>query len=95
MGNIAYLVDFNEISKESKELLHGLDILVLGALRHEKHGTHLSIGQAISLAKEIGAKKTVLTHMGHQVDYFTTSGRMPKGIELGVDGLVPQVEIEA
>ncbi len=91
VGNIAYLVDFSEISEESKALLGGLDILILGALRHEKHGTHLSIGQAITLANELGAKKTVLTHMGHQVDYFTTSGRMPKGVELAVDGMVPQV----
>lgn len=91
-GNFAYATDCNRIPDETKQLLHGIEWLILDGLRDEPHGTHFTIDQAVAMAKELDAKHTYLTHMTHAVDYESTNARLPEGIELAYDGL--KIEIK-
>lgn len=86
-GNVAYCTDTNEIPEESYSRLEGLDVLILDALRHRSHVTHFSIEEAIEVAQRIGAKRTLFTHMSHELDHATTNAQLPAGIELAYDGL--------
>lgn len=87
VGRFAYVTDVSEIPAESYALLQGLDVLVLGALRHRPHATHFSIPQAIQVARDLAPRQTFFTHLTHDVDYSTTNAELPEGIQLGYDGL--------
>lgn len=87
VGKIAYCTDTNFISEESKQLLKGLDVLVLDALRERPHVTHLSLSEAIAIAEELQPRRTIFTHICHELEHEATNARLPQGMELGWDGL--------
>ena len=87
IGRLAYLTDVSRIPESSYSMLQGLDLLVLNALRDRPHPTHLTIEQAIAEAERIGARRTVLTHLSHEVHHATHSARLPRGVDLTYDGL--------
>ncbi len=86
-GNIAYCTDVNGIPDESRELLRGLDVLFLDALRRKHHPTHFNLAQAVETAQQIGAKRTYFTHMAHDLEHEATNAMLPPGMELAYDGL--------
>ncbi len=87
IGNIAYCTDTNEIPEESWQHLTGLDVLILDALRHKPHPTHLSLNEAIAVAQRVGAKRTLFTHLSHDLEHEATNAQLPPGMELAYDGL--------
>ncbi|MFL2980968.1 MAG: MBL fold metallo-hydrolase [Methylophilaceae bacterium] len=87
IGNLAYITDTSEISKNSMKLLDGIDVLLIDCLRMEPHFTHLSLPESISIAKKIKANKTYLIHMTHSLEYETLKNILPEGIYVGYDGL--------
>ena len=88
VGRFAYLTDVNRIPEESMARLSGLDCLVLDGLRFRRHPTHFSIDEAVEIAGTIGAQKTYLIHMSHDVGHAATGRLLPPSIELSYDGLV-------
>jgi len=92
IGKVAYLTDVSEIPESSYALLDGLDLLLLDCLREQPHHTHFGVEQSLAAAKRIGAKRTVLIHMTHELEYHALSARMPAGIEVGYDGMRLTVE---
>ena len=88
LGAFAYVTDCSHIPGESLKLLSGLDVLVLGALRYREHPTHFSISQAIEVASRIGAERTFLTHLAHEVDHDRPQVELPSSVAFGYDGLV-------
>lgn len=91
IGKLAYLTDCSKIPKSTYPLLRGIDVLIIGALRHKKHPTHFSLSEVISESKKIGAKRTYLVHMTHWFDYWMLKYSLPKGLEPAYDGLVIEV----
>ena len=87
MGGFAYLTDCSAIPEVSMRLLKGLKLLVIGALRQKPHPSHFSIAEAIEASRELGVERTVLTHLGHNVDYVKDGALLPKGVELAYDGM--------
>ena len=88
IGRFACVTDVNHISEASFALLAGVELLVLSALRYRPHPTHFSLAEAIAVAQRIGARRTVLTHIAHDIDHARLEVPLPSGIELGYDGLV-------
>lgn len=86
-GDFAFCTDVNRIPDESYSRLSHLKVLVLGALRFKPHPTHFSIDQAVAEAQKIGAEKTYLIHLTHDVSHEKTQRMLPEGIELAYDGL--------
>jgi phosphoribosyl 1,2-cyclic phosphate phosphodiesterase len=93
LGNFAYCTDTNFISDESIERLKGIETFVVGALRYEPHPTHFNIEEAIEVAKKVGARQTLFTHCGHDLDYSVVCDALPDGIDLAYDGLRLQIEV--
>jgi phosphoribosyl 1,2-cyclic phosphate phosphodiesterase len=85
--NFAYLTDISEIPAESLELLRGLDVLMLDCLRYKPHHTHINVEQSIAYAGHIGARETYLIHMTHEIEYAALQEMLPRGINVGFDGL--------
>lgn len=92
VGRFACVTDVNFISEESFRLLAGVELLVLSALRYRPHPTHFSLAEAIAVARRIGARRTLLTHIAHDIDHGRLAIELPPGIELGYDGLVVALE---
>ncbi|HEX7376936.1 MAG TPA: MBL fold metallo-hydrolase [Pirellulales bacterium] len=86
-GKVAYCTDTNGIPDESWPLLEGLDVLILDALRPRPHATHFSLDEAIAVARRVGAKRTLFTHLSHELEHAATSAALPGGMELAYDGL--------
>jgi phosphoribosyl 1,2-cyclic phosphate phosphodiesterase len=86
-GNIAYCTDTNRIPPESWPLLEGLDLLILDALRKKPHPTHFSLDEAVATAERINAKRTLFTHLSHDLEHVATNSALPAGMELAYDGL--------
>ncbi|MCU0256826.1 MAG: MBL fold metallo-hydrolase [Vicinamibacterales bacterium] len=91
VGRLAYLTDCSAIPAESEALLEGLDLLVLSALRHRPHPTHFSLSQAVEVAGRIGARRTLFTHMCHDLGHESTNAVLPEGMALAWDGLSVEV----
>jgi len=87
IGRLAYLTDCSGIPPASIEKLKGVELLILGALRHKPHPTHFSVEQAMEASRAIGPERTILTHLGHNLDYEKDASLLPPGIELAYDGL--------
>lgn len=86
-GPLAYVTDAKEIPYESLELLAGVEVLVLNALRERPHPTHLSLGEALAIVEQIRPRRAYFTHISHEVSHAAISARLPQGVELAYDGL--------
>jgi phosphoribosyl 1,2-cyclic phosphate phosphodiesterase len=87
IGGFAYLTDVSAIPEASYALLGDLDVLVLSALRHRPHPTHLHLARALEEAARIGAARTLFTHIAHEVAHAAVAATLPPGVELAYDGL--------
>jgi len=90
-GPLAYVTDAREISAAGRAALRGLEVLVLNALFHRPHPTHLSVPEAVETARAIGARRTYLTHLTHETGHAALLAELPPGVEPAYDGLVIEV----
>ncbi len=89
IGGIAYLTDFNSIAEEEIAKIKGVDILIVNALRRESHISHFTLDQALHLSWQVGAGRTYLTHLSHQMGRHSQVEReLPENTFLAYDGLV-------
>lgn len=92
-GSAAYFTDVSDIPEASFDLLKGLDVLVLSALRHKPHPSHATLEQAVGWARRIGARQTWLTHISHDLGHEETNRALPEEIKLAYDGLSVPVQL--
>ena len=92
-GPVAYLTDYNEIPEPSYELLRGVEVVFLDALRHEPHPTHMTVAQALAEVERIRPQQTFFTHIAHDLGHEETNARLPEHVRLCYDGM--QLEFEA
>lgn len=88
IGGFTYITDAKTISPSSIEKIKGTKVLVLNALQKGNHISHFTLKEAITFAQTIGAEKTYLTHISHNLGlHEVVSQDLPKGIYLAYDGL--------
>ena len=73
-------------------MLRDLDVLVLNALRERPHPTHLNLEGAVAEADRHGARRTLFTHLSHEMHYASVSAGLPPNVELAYDGLTLEVD---
>lgn len=97
LGEFAYLTDCKRVPEETFPLLEGVGTLVLNALRYRPdHPTHMTIGEALAVVERVRPARTLLIHMGHEIDFDELKAALPEGVEPAYDGLVlnfPQKEV--
>jgi phosphoribosyl 1,2-cyclic phosphate phosphodiesterase len=87
-GNFTYITDANLIEEKEKEKIRHSEVLVLNALRKEKHISHYTLNEATMLAGEVGAGKAYFTHISHQMGrHEDVEKDLPGNIHLAYDGL--------
>lgn len=88
IGRMAWITDMLTMPDSEYELLQGLDVLVMNALRLQPHYTHQNMQQALENAKRIGAKETYFIHMSHQIGLHAEAEKLlPPHIHFAYDGL--------
>jgi phosphoribosyl 1,2-cyclic phosphate phosphodiesterase len=88
IGNFAYSTDVVGLDDAAFAVLRGVDTWVVGCfLRKGPHKTHADLPQVLGWADRVGARRTVLTHMGGDMDWAWMSTNLPAGVEPGYDGM--------
>ncbi len=91
-GAAAYLTDHSDIPDASMELLRGLDVLFLDALRYKPHPTHSTVDRSIKTVEELKPRRAFFTHLCHDLGHERAESLLPPGIRLAYDGLELDVE---
>jgi phosphoribosyl 1,2-cyclic phosphate phosphodiesterase len=91
-GSFTYITDANRIEEGEKEKIRGSRIIVLNALRKERHISHYALSEAVALAEELDVPEAYFTHISHQLGkHAEVEASLPAGIHLGYDGLTLHV----
>ncbi|GAC1537010.1 MAG: MBL fold metallo-hydrolase [Herpetosiphon sp.] len=88
IGALGYLTDAKRLPQATIDLLRGVDVLVLNALRYTKHPLHLSLDEAQELVAEIKPRRAFFVHMTHDLDHELTNAQLPRSMQLAFDGEV-------
>jgi phosphoribosyl 1,2-cyclic phosphate phosphodiesterase len=92
IGPLAYVTDAKTVPLDVVARLRGVDVLVINALFRTEHPTHLSIPEAIEVARNVGAKRTYLTHLTHENFHADLESELlAKGVTPAFDGLTVRV----
>jgi len=83
---VAYLSDCSVVPDPIIDLIAGVKVLIIDALREKPHPTHLSVGQALDVAVRVQPEATYFTHICHDLPQSAES-RLPKGVRIAYDGL--------
>jgi phosphoribosyl 1,2-cyclic phosphate phosphodiesterase len=86
-GGAAYLTDHSDIPEESMQLLNGLDVLFLDALRHKPHPTHSTVERSLQSVEKLAPRRAFFTHICHDLGHACTEERLPPHVRLAYDGL--------
>jgi phosphoribosyl 1,2-cyclic phosphate phosphodiesterase len=89
---LAYITDAKSVPQPVIERLRGVRVLVVNALFHTEHPTHLSIPEAMRVAASVGAERTYLTHLTHESFHADLEAELPRGVAPAFDGLVVKVD---
>lgn len=87
VGPIAYSCDFNDLPPESVDMLDGLQVWILDALRERPHPSHCSVQEALAFVGRIKPKRSILTHMTNELDYRALHRSLPAHVEPAYDGM--------
>jgi phosphoribosyl 1,2-cyclic phosphate phosphodiesterase len=89
--NVGYCSDVSDFPEATAARLMGLNMLVIDALQHDPHPTHISLGQSLEWIAKLAPKRAILTHMHTPLDYGIVNAMTPDHVEPGFDGLVFEV----
>lgn len=84
---LGYVPDCHEMANDIISKLKGVDVMILDALRHRPHSTHLTVKDSIEILKRIGARQSYIIHMCHDLDHEETGKNLPDSIYVPHDGL--------
>ena len=88
IGTLAYITDANYMAPEEMAKLKGVKVLVINALRREKHFSHYSLPEALEVIETVAPERAYLTHMSHEMGlHAEVSATLPPHVELAYDGL--------
>lgn len=94
-GAFTYLTDVKSIAPEELKKVVGSQVLVINALHHKPHPTHLNLREAIKLVQQLGVPEVWLTHVSHQMGLYTdVSKDLPPPVHLATDMLQLRIEAE-
>tara|TARA_R110002073_G_scaffold4213_1_gene27889 strand:+ start:29343 stop:30104 length:762 start_codon:yes stop_codon:yes gene_type:complete len=92
IGDFAYITDLKRIEPQEQQKLYGLEVLVINALRIEKHPTHINLAEALALIEELKPKSAYLTHISHKLGFHAqVEKELPAHVHLAYDGLKIEV----
>ncbi|MFC3051040.1 MBL fold metallo-hydrolase [Kordiimonas pumila] len=87
-GDMAYSTDLNRLPESAFDILDGVKVWVVDALRYDPHPTHSHLKQTLEWIERLKPDCAILTHMTWDMDYQTLVNNLPQGVEPAFDGMV-------
>lgn len=84
--DLVYITDANKIEDEEIEKIKGCKVLIINALRKEKHLSHFNLEEALAFSEKIGATRVYLIHLSHLMGKHEEI-ELPPNIQIAYDGL--------
>jgi phosphoribosyl 1,2-cyclic phosphate phosphodiesterase len=93
IGDVAYLPDVSSLRAETWDVLKGLEIFIIDALRRTPHPSHSHLENTLSWIETLAPKRAVLTNMHIDLDYATLEAETPDHITPAYDGMVLEIDL--
>lgn len=90
-GDMAYSTDLDRLPETAFDMLKGVRVWVVDALRYEPHPTHTHLAQTLEWIEKVAPERAILTHMTWDMDYETLRRELPPGVEPAFDGMEIQL----
>jgi phosphoribosyl 1,2-cyclic phosphate phosphodiesterase len=92
IGDFGYSTDVVTLDDAAFAALAGVDTWVVDCFqRHTRHNTHAHLDLVLTWVARLRPRRTVLTHMGPDMDWSWMAANLPPGLEAGFDGMVLEV----
>ncbi len=86
-SSLAYAPDCFRFPDTAFAAVAGVGTMILDALRHKPHGSHMTVQDSVRTLVGIGARRSFLTHLGHDLEHGALLRQLPAGIKPAYDGL--------
>ena len=90
-GGFAYSTDVVRLDDAAFAALEGTDTWLVGCFQRAPHLTHAHVELVLEWRARLGIRRTVLTHMGNDMDWAWLRANLPADVEPAFDGLVLEV----
>ncbi|WGF92263.1 MBL fold metallo-hydrolase [Aequorivita marisscotiae] len=88
VADFTYLTDVKTISDTEAEKVKGSKVLVINALREERHYSHFNIEEALAFVEKVKPQKTYFTHISHVMGFHEeVEKKLPENVYLAYDTL--------
>jgi len=87
IGGFGFSTDVVTMDEAGFAALEGVDTWVLGCFQPTTHRTHAWLDQALSWIERVKPRRTILSHMGNEMDFATLCRILPAGVEPAYDGM--------
>ena len=91
VGGFGYSTDAVALDDAAFAALAGIDTWIVGCFQRHAHRTHAWLPRVLTWVERLRPRRTVLTHMGPDMDFASLGARLPEGVEAGYDGMVLDV----
>ena len=87
IGGFGYSTDVIGLADAAFDILAGVDTWVVDCfLRQGRHSAHANLDIVVAWAKRLKPRRTILTHMGTDMDWAWLTANLPEGMEPAYDG---------
>jgi phosphoribosyl 1,2-cyclic phosphate phosphodiesterase len=88
IGPFAYSTDVIRLDDAAFAILEGVHTWLVDCFQRPPHRTHANLEQVLEWVKYLRPRRTVLVHMGTDLDWTWLSNNLPAGIEPAFDGMM-------
>ncbi len=88
IGGFAYSTDVVALDDAALAALAGVDTWLVGCFQRTPHSTHAHVDLVLSWSRRLKIRRTILTHMGIDLDWAWLRANLPPGAEPAHDGQI-------
>ncbi len=88
VNDFSYLTDANFIEQGELDKMRGSRVVIINALRREKHISHFTLDEAVDIVQHLAPEQAYITHISHQMGlHRDVEKSLPANIHLACDGM--------
>ncbi len=91
VGGFAYSTDVDKLGEPALAVLQGVDTWIVDCFQRGVHPAHADLELVRQWSTRLGVRRTILTHMGVDMDWAWMARNLPPGLEAAFDGM--QIEV--